>query len=173
MQTKMDNNAVEEFKAKFKQIYAGPNYVVEEMLENVQSDPQPLGNTSEMLIQKFMMEIIRKLVKFLQSNKIRHNFFKLTLMKADPIWTPVRKMVIVKRIEEFRQKKVVQKGKKYDISDLKSSMLGKEVIKRVGFGNRNILSKVEYALVTEQIKKLKYESPIVIKPTTTEIFFRK
>jgi len=82
-------------------------------------------------------------------------------------------MVIVKRIEEFRQKKVVQNGRKFDISDLKSSLLGKEVAKRVGFGNRNILSKAEYALVTEQIKKLKYESPVVIKPTTTEIFFSK
>ena len=115
--------------------------------------------------------MLKEITITLKSGEINHADFFLDNMRENVLWQPLIKLILAKRIEELKQCKVLKKGRKYNISGLKETYLGKYIVDKLGFTRRTIISDQEYEKLISIIKKLKYEIPVIIQPTETEKFF--
>lgn len=144
-----------------------------EKINNLMLDTQNLMEISineKIYEQKFFVQFLKVITKAIKNGDILHSNFELN--NIDEKWVLLKKQLLILRIEELKTCKVVQKGRKYDISELKLSYLGKEIAKNLSFARKYILTKPEYDKIVFQIRRLKYEVPVIIKPTTTEKFFK-
>ena len=122
-------------------------------------------------IRKFKIEFLKELMVMLKKKEINHRDFNLEFM-LDEIWQPLKRVILGIRIEELKTSKVLKDGKKYDISGLRATYLGDWILVKLGFGKRKFkLTEEEYNKVLSQIRKLKFDVPITVEPTTTEKFF--
>lgn len=161
---------IESFKEDFQQIFLGNKDKVDQVLQNAKG---LVGNylNIEDFKRKFSLYLLKEITITLKSGEINHKDFFLDNMRENVLWQPLIKLILAKRIEELKQCKVLKKGRKYNISGLKETYLGKFIVDKLGFTRRTIISDQEYEKLINIIKKLKYEIPVIIQPTETEKFF--
>ncbi len=161
---------IESFKEELQQIFLGNKDKVNQVLQNAKG---LVGNylNLEDFKRKFSLYLLKELTLMLKNGEINHADFFLDNMRENVLWQPLIKLIFAKRIEELKQCKVLKKGKKYNISGLKETYLGKFIADKLGFTRRTIISDQEYEKLISIIKKLKYEIPVIIQPTETEKFF--
>ncbi len=161
---------IESFKEELQQIFLGNKDKVNQVLQNAKG---LVGNylNLEDFKRKFSLYLLKELTLMLKNGEINHADFFLDNMRENVLWQPLIKLIFAKRIEELKQCKVLKKGKKYNISGLKETYLGKFIADKLGFTRRTIVSDQEYEKLISIIKKLKYEIPVIIQPTETEKFF--
>jgi hypothetical protein len=156
-------------KQNFKEIYDGEwNYL--EIKFNQVGNQIQIYDTEDEFNRLFAMNLIKELITMFKNSQLDHRAFNVDGMKKSPYWMPLIKIVMALRIDELKQCKIVQIGKKYDISDLRKSYIG-DVIAENLFQRKHILTGADYAILLQQIKKLNVAPPLTIRPTTTEIFF--
>ena len=156
---------------EFEQIYLGKMDDVKSIFLSAKNDIQDFVSSDDFK-RRFSMNFLKELTIMLKNDEINHREFLLYAMKSNEFWQPIAKLILVKRIDELKQCKILKKGRKYNISGLKETFLGKFIIDRLGFTRRSVVNDTEYDKITNAIKKLKYEVPIVIQPTETEKFFK-
>ena len=161
---------IESFKEEFQQMFLGNKDKVNQVLQNAKG---LVGNylNLEDFKRKFSLYLLKEITIMLKNEEINHTDFFLDNMRENVLWQPLIKLILAKRIEELKQCKVLKKGRKYNISGLKETYLGKFIVDKLGFTRRTIISDQEYEKLIGTIKKLKYEIPVIIQPTETEKFF--
>ena len=161
---------IESFKEEFQQMFLGNKDKVNQVLQNAKG---LVGNylNLEDFKRKFSLYLLKEITMMLKNGEINHSDFFLDNMRENVLWQPLIKLIFAKRIEELKQCKVLKKGRKYNISGLKETYLGKFIADKLGFTRRTIISDQEYEKLIGTIKKLKYEIPVIIQPTETEKFF--
>ena len=162
---------IEAFKKNFKEIFSGKIDNLAHAFQNAKDNIQDYETIDEFK-RKFIINFLKELTFMLKNLELKHQDFMLNSMRDKKIWQPVAKLILLQRISELKNCKVLKKGKKYNISDLKSTLLGKMILDRLDFTRRSILNEDEYIKVTNAIKRLKYEIPVVVQPTATEKYFR-
>ena len=164
------NPIMESFKEEFQQIFLGNKDKIDQVLQNAKG---LVGNylNLEDFKRKFSLYLLKEITIMLKNGEINHSDFFLDNMRENVLWQPLIKLIFAKRIEELKQCKVLKKGRKYNISGLKETYLGKFIADKLGFTRRTIISDQEYEKLIGTIKKLKYEIPVIIQPTETEKFF--
>jgi hypothetical protein len=168
----MSNNKsiITTFIEDFQQIYTGSLDNITSVMDSIK-DMIGESYSDEDYKRKLSLYFLKEITIMLKNEEIRHQDFFLDNMRENALWQPLTKLILVKRIEELKTSKVLQKGRKFDISGLKQTYLGKIIADKLGFERRKILSNVEYEKLIAMIKKLKYEIPVIIQPTETENFF--
>jgi hypothetical protein len=161
---------IESFKEELQQIFLGNKDKVNQVLQNAKGLVGKYFNLEDFK-RKFSLYLLKELTLMLKNGEINHADFFLDNMRENVLWQPLIKLIFAKRIEELKQCKVLKKGKKYNISGLKETYLGKFIADKLGFTRRTIVSDQEYEKLISIIKKLKYEIPVIIQPTETEKFF--
>ena len=161
---------IESFKEELQQIFLGNKDKVNQVLQNAKGLVGKYLNLEDFK-RKFSLYLLKELTIMLKNGEINHSDFFLDNMRDNVLWQPLIKLIFAKRIEELKQCKVLKKGKKYNISGLKETYLGKFIADKLGFTRRTIVSDQEYEKLIGVIKKLKYEIPVIIQPTETEKFF--
>ncbi len=161
---------IESFKEELQQIFLGNKDKVNQVLQNAKGLVGKYLNLEDFK-RKFSLYLLKELTLMLKNGEINHADFFLDNMRENVLWQPLIKLIFAKRIEELKQCKVLKKGKKYNISGLKETYLGKFIADKLGFTRRTIVSDQEYEKLISIIKKLKYEIPVIIQPTETEKFF--
>jgi len=161
---------IESFKEELQQIFLGNKDKVNQVLQNAKGLVGKYLNLEDFK-RKFSLYLLKELTIMLKNGEINHSDFFLDNMRENVLWQPLIKLIFAKRIEELKQCKVLKKGKKYNISGLKETYLGKFIADKLGFTRRTIVSDQEYEKLIGVIKKLKYEIPVIIQPTETEKFF--
>jgi hypothetical protein len=161
---------IESFKEELQQIFLGNKDKVNQVLQNAKGLVGKYLNLEDFK-RKFSLYLLKELTIMLKNGEINHADFFLDNMRENVLWQPLIKLIFAKRIEELKQCKVLKKGKKYNISGLKETYLGKFIADKLGFTRRTIVSDQEYEKLISIIKKLKYEIPVIIQPTETEKFF--
>ena len=161
---------IESFKEELQQIFLGNKDKVNQELQNAKGLVGKYLNLEDFK-RKFSLYLLKELTIMLKNGEINHSDFFLDNMRENVLWQPLIKLIFAKRIEELKQCKVLKKGKKYNISGLKETYLGKFIADKLGFTRRTIVSDQEYEKLISVIKKLKYEIPVIIQPTETEKFF--
>jgi hypothetical protein len=156
-------------KQDFKEIYKGEWNYLESIFNQVGNIIQDY-ETAEDFNRRFAMNLIKELIIMFKNSQLNHRDFNVDAMKGSPNWMPLIKIIMVIRIDELKQCKIVQIGKKYDISDLRKSYIGNVIAENL-FQRRYILTGADYAVLIQQIQKLNVAPPITIRPTTTEVFF--
>lgn len=148
----------------------GSEYVLKESinsamlsLNNIVSEDDGLRRVSTFLLREISNRI--------RLDNLDHRAFNLDTMKTLPSWGPLVKIVLAKRLEELKTCKIVQIGKKFDITDIKKSFFGNLIAEKLGYSRRAILTNIEYQGIITQIKKINCEPPVIIKPTATEKYF--
>jgi len=164
------DQVVKFFLDEFNQIYLGNIDDIKSIILNAKNDVQEYISTDDFK-RKFSMNFLKEITIMLKNEEINHTNFLLDAMKSNEFWQPLAKLILVKRIDELKKCKVLKKGRKYNISGLKETFLGKFIIDRLNFTRRSVVNDAEYDKITNAIKKLKYEVPVVIQPTETEKFF--
>jgi len=161
---------VKSFIDEFEQIYLGKMDDMKSVFLSAKNDVQKYVSSDDFK-RRFSMNFLKELTVMLKNEEINHHDFLLDTMKSNEFWQPIAKLILVKRIDELKHCKILKKGRKYNISGLKETFLGKFITDRLGFTRRSIVNDTDYNKITNAIKKLKYEVPIVIQPTETEKFF--
>jgi len=161
---------IESFKVEFQQIFLGNKDKVDQVLQNAKGLVENYLNLEDFK-RKFSLYLLKEITIMLKNGEINHSDFFLDNMRENVLWQPLIKLIFAKRIEELKQCKVLKKGRKYNISGLKETYLGKFIADKLGFNRRTIISDQEYEKLINIIKKLKYEIPVIIQPTETEKFF--
>jgi len=161
---------IESFKEDFQQIFLGNKDKVDQVLQNAMGLVGKYLNLEDFK-RKFALYLLKEITIMLKNEEINHTDFFLDNMRENVLWQPLIKLILAKRIEELKQCKVLKKGRKYNISGLKETYLGKYIVDKLGFTRRTIISDQEYEKLINIIKKLKYEIPVIIQPTETEKFF--
>ena len=162
-----------EFKTELVEFYSGDDAILTGILDRVARTITETSSEDEFK-RKYTLNLIRELSMMVKNNDLDHLSFNVDEMKKYDLWKPLHKIIILKRLEEFKACKVVQYGKKYDVSDLKGCYLGNLILSSIGFGPRRTrLTKEEYEQLVKQINRMKYEIPITIKPTITERYFEE
>jgi len=161
---------IESFKEELQQIFLGNKDKVNQVLQNAKGLVGKYLNLEDFK-RKFSLYLLKELTIMLKNGEINHADFFLDNMRENVLWQPLIKLIFAKRIEELKQCKVLKKGKKFNISGLKETYLGKFIADKLGFTRRTIVSDQEYEKLISIIKKLKYEIPVIIQPTETEKFF--
>ena len=161
---------IESFKEEFQQIFLGNKDKVDQVLENAKGLVGKYLNLEDFK-RKFALYLLKEITIMLKNEEINHTDFFLDNMRENVLWQPLVKLILAKRIEELKQCKVLKKGRKYNISGLKETYLGKFIVDKLGFTRRTIISDQEYEKLVNIIKKLNYEIPVIIQPTETEKFF--
>ena len=164
------NEIIKSFKSDFQEIYLGSVNNIKPIYLSAQNAVQNYLSEDDFK-RKFSMNFLKEITLMLKNEELRHRDFFLEVMRENEFWQPLIKLILVKRIEELKKCKVIKKGRKYDISDLKATYLGKFIIDKFEFTRRSMLNDQEYNKLINTIKKLKYEVPVVILPTETEKFF--
>jgi len=163
---------LKEFNDEVKDMYLGN---MDDLNEVILSAKQTITDYAsvEDYKRKLNMRFLKEASIMLKNNELDHRYFDLDNLKSSELWRPLAKVVLLKRIEELKNCKVQRKGKKYDVSGLKLTYLGGYIMDRLEFSNRKVLDEDEYGKIESAIKKLKFELPVVTKPTETELFFSK
>ncbi|MBY9004321.1 MAG: hypothetical protein KGD73_10145 [Candidatus Lokiarchaeota archaeon] len=164
------NPIIEPFKEEFQQIFLGNKSVIDQVLHNAKEVVGKCLNLDDFK-RKFAINLLKEITLMLKAEEINHKDFFLDNMRENVLWQPIVKVILAKRIEELKKCKVLKKGKKYNISGLKETYLGKMIVDKLGFTRRSIISDLEYDKLISIIKKLKYEIPVIVQPTETEKFF--
>ncbi|TXT66887.1 MAG: hypothetical protein BAJALOKI1v1_250014 [Promethearchaeota archaeon] len=123
--------------------------------------------------RQFFINFLKKIGNLVRHDELPHRNFDLERLKKKDLWKPLAKIILLKRIEELKNAQVEKKGKKYYVEDLKNTYFGEYIMEKLQFARRSVLEESEYNKIVAAIKKLNYEVPIVIQPTTTEKFFEK
>ena len=166
-----DNNPIiESFKEELQQIFLGPKDKMNQILQNTKSLVGTCANINDFK-RKYAINLLKEITLMIKNEEIHHEDFFLDTMREKTLWQPIVKLILAKRIEELKQCKVLKKGRKYNISGLKETYLGKMIADKLDFSRRTIVSDQEYDKLINIIKKLRYEVPVIIQPTETEKFF--
>jgi len=171
LENKEFNEAIKEFKDDVQGIYLGSEDNIKELFFTAQKQAETAISLDDFK-RKLSLYFIKELSIMVKNDEFDHRDFFLDGLKNSEFWKPLAKLVLFKRIEELRNCKVLKKGKKYDVSGLKETFFGKYIMERLKFERRSILMDDEYTKITNAIKKLNYEVPVVIEPTETEKFFK-
>ena len=163
---------VKSLKKGFQEIYLGKINDIEHIFLSARNAVQDYISLNDFK-RKYSMNFLKEITIMLKNEELNHQDFFLEVTREDKFWQPLTKLIIAKRIEELKRCKVLKKGKTYNVSELKSTYLGKFILDKLGFPRRISLNNQEYEKLINTIKKLKYEVPVVIQPTETEKFFRK
>jgi len=163
---------IETFKKNFKEIYIGKVDNLANVFQNAKIDVLDYESIAEFK-RKFTINFLKEITFMLKNTELKHQDFILNSMKDKKIWQPIAKLILLQRILELKSCKVLKKGKKYDITDLRNTLLGKMILDRLDFTRRSILNEDEYVKIISAIKKLKYDNPVEVQPTETEKFFEK
>jgi len=163
---------MESIREEITTFHTGSMEIIDNFLKEAEFQVEDVKNEA-IYSQKLFMHFLKLLLPALKRGDLSHADFQLENIQNPKLWLSVKKQILLLRIEELKSCKIVLKSRKYNISDLKSSYLGKFVAKKLGFGNRTILTKLEYEKLVFQIRRLNYELPVTIEPTTTEKFFQK
>ncbi len=119
-------------------------------------------------------EFFRYIGKQLADDSSLNKYFDLNKIPATGIWSIYRKIIVSARVNELKQVKIVQRRKKYDLSELRSTFYGKKILEELPeLGKRWIFNKEEYNKIKLICNKLKIELPEIIMLTTTEVFFNE
>jgi len=162
--------ALKEFKDDIQGIYLGDEHNITDLLLQAKEQAQNYVSLDDFK-RKMSMHFLKETSIMLKNNELDHRDFFLDGLKNSEFWKPLAKLVLFKRIEELRNCKVLKKGKKYDVSGLKDTFFGKYIMERLKYERRSVLTDEEYSKITNAIKKLNYDVPVVIEPTETEKFF--
>ncbi|MHA1106275.1 MAG: hypothetical protein ACTSPN_11260 [Promethearchaeota archaeon] len=165
-----ENPIIESFKEEFQQVFLGNKEKIDQVLQNAKSLVGKCINLDDFK-RKFSLHLLKEITIMLKHEEINHADFFLDNMRENALWQPLIKLILAKRIEELKQCKVLKKGRKYNISGLKETYLGKMISDKLGFTRRTIITDQEYDKLIGIIKKLKYEIPVIVQPTETEKFF--
>jgi hypothetical protein len=165
------NEAIKEFKDNVQGIYLGNEENFKDLFIAAQKQAE-IAISLDDFKRRLSLYIIKELSIMVKKNELDHRDFFLDGLKNSEFWKPLAKLVLFKRIEELKNCKVLKKGKKYDVSGLKETFFGKYIMERLKFERRTVLMDEEYTKITNAIKKLNYEVPVVIQPTETEKFFK-
>ncbi len=164
-------NAVKKFREDVQGLYLAKLEYLDQIFTFAQE--QAKNHVSmEDFERKMSFNFLKEIILRVKNDELSHKDFFLEGLKSSDFWKPLAKLVLFKRIEELRKCKVLKKGKKYDVSGLKETFIGKYIMDRLKFERRSMLDEIEYLKITSAIKKLKYEVPLLIEPTTTEKFFK-
>ncbi len=172
----IENKEIEVSINKFKEDFQGVYLGEDEKIENLFGNARELAKNSasvEEFKRKMSISFLKEISLMLKDDELDNNDFFLDALKSSEFWRPLAKLVLLKRIDELKNCKVLKKGKKYDVSGLKDSFFGKFIMNKLNFSRRSVLTEGEYSKITNAIKKLRYEVPIVVQPTETEKFFEK
>jgi len=171
LENKEFSEAINEFKDDVQGIYLGNEDNIKELFITAQKQAETAISLSDFK-RKLSLYIIKELSIRVKNDELDHRDFFLDGLKNSELWKPLAKLVLFKRIEELRNCKVLKKGKKYDVSGLKETFFGNYIMERLKLERRSILMDEEYTKITNAIKRLNYEVPVVIQPTETERFFK-
>jgi hypothetical protein len=118
-------------------------------------------------------EVHTKLVMDLKADPTLNHKFDTDKLK-DTQWGILVKYVVNARADELKSVKIVRRGKKYDISELKKSYWGKLILKDIiTQKRRKTLNQKEYDEIKLACRRINLVLPEVIMPTTTEKFFEE
>ena len=171
LENKEFSEAINEFKDDVQGIYLGNEDNIKELFITAQKQAETAISLSDFK-RKLSLYFIKEISIRVKNDELDHRDFFLDGLKNSELWKPLAKLVLFKRIEELRNCKVLKKGKKYDVSGLKETFFGNYIMERLKLERRSILMDEEYTKITNAIKRLNYEVPVVIQPTETERFFK-
>lgn len=88
----------------------------------------------------------------------------------------LQQLLTAARIKELSRARIVKKGGRkklaYDVTDLRATFYGKQLLKTAGLGDRQrVLDKDELEKLNETCAKVKLVLPETVEPTATERFF--
>ncbi len=165
-----ENPIIGSFKEEFQQIFLGDKVIIDKLVQNANESVGKCLNLEDFK-RRFFLNLLKEITIMLKSEEISHKDFFLDNMRENLLWQPLVKIILAKRIEELKQCKVLKKGRKYNISGLKDTYLGKIIVDKLGYIRRSTISELEYDKLISIIKKLNYEIPVIVEPTETEKFF--
>jgi hypothetical protein len=145
---------------------------IDALIANLKNELQNNGSV-ESFKRQFFVNFLKGIISLVKQDDLNHRDFDFEAIKANQSYKALAKVILLKRIEELKNAQVEKKGKKYYVEDLKKTYFGKYIMDGLDFSRRSVLQEDEYDKVVAAIKKLNYEVPIVIQPTTTEDFFKK
>lgn len=163
-------SAIKEFKESVQGIYLGNEENLKDIYKLAEEQAKEHVSFDDFK-RKFSISFLKEVIMALKNDEINHRDFFLDGLKNNEFWKPLAKLVLFKRIGELKKCKVLKKGKKYDVSGLKETFIGKYIMDRLKFERRSVLKEDEYLKITNAIKQLNYEVPVTIEPTVTEKFF--
>jgi len=164
------NPIIDPIKKEFQQVFLGNKDIINQVFQNANDIVGKCLNLEDFK-RKFSLSLLKEITIMLKNEEISHKDFFLDKMRENILWQPLLKIILAKRIEELKKCKVLQKGRKYNISGLKETYLGKIIVDKLGFTRRSTISDLEYDKLINIIKKLNYEIPVIVQPTETEKFF--
>lgn len=172
MMTENKETIKNKFEEDIQGIYLGKDDKIKDLFINANEHAKNSASLKDFK-RKLSIYFLKEITLMLKNNELDLNDFFLDALKTSEFWKPLAKLVLLKRIDELKNCKVLKKGKKYDVSDLKDTFFGQFIMNKLKISRRTILAEEEYFKITSAIKKLKYEIPIVVQPTETEKFFSK
>jgi hypothetical protein len=131
----------------------------------------PQGPTDALLdglIQKAAVVLVKK--KLDENPALNQQF-------AAQVKNPLlQQLLTAARIKELSRARIVKKGGRkklaYDVTDLRATFYGKQLLKTAGLGDRQrVLDKDELEKLNETCAKVKLVLPETVEPTATERFF--
>ncbi|MHA1724577.1 MAG: hypothetical protein ACTSXH_07015 [Promethearchaeota archaeon] len=153
---------VKDFEIQVGEIYLGNK----EKIKGVINRAKDLASgyiSLEDFKRKLHMNFLKESLLLIKNEQLNHGDFLLEELKKKEFWNPLAKLILFKRIEELCKCKVLRKGKKYDDSGLRRTFIGKYIMNRLNFERRSVLTEDEYLKITNVIKKLNYDLPVVIQ----------
>jgi len=161
-----------ELKEEVEKFYFGDQAKINDLYSNALERSKNFTSIED-LKRRLNINFLKEIALMLKNDELKHGDFLLDKLKDSEFWKPLAKMVLLKRIEELKKCKILKKGKKYDVSGLKETHFGKFITDKLNFGRRSVVSEEDYNKITDAMKKLKFDLPIVVNPTETEKFFSK
>lgn len=170
-ETKNVNEVRSEIKANLKGIFKGNLTPLYKVVDKIGGEIEDFTSMEDYK-RRLVMAIIKEISLMVKNGELNHHSFDTDFI-TDDLWTPLKKMVYLKRIEEFKGCKITRKGKSFNISDLKTSYFGRFILFNLGFASRSVINPDEYKMLKKQVTKMNLELPVEINPTDTEKFFEK
>ena len=161
-----------DLRAEVEMFYFGDQTKIKELYSSALELSKNYTSIED-LKRRVSINFLKEIALMLKNDELNHGDFFLDKLKDSEFWKPLAKMVLLKRIEELKKCKILKKGKKLDVSGLKETHFGKFVMDKLNFGRRSVVSEEEYKKITDALKKLKFDLPVVVNPTETEKFFSK
>ena len=134
-----------------------------------------LGEVDESLEPQLVAARVQKSVLALSKQKFTEDPGWAKQFKAETEWKWMNQLLAAVRLKELTLVKIVRKGRKtgmvFDLSELRESYYGKQILKGLNLGTRRVVDKDEFETVKRACAQIKLTLPESIEPTRTERFF--
>jgi len=128
-------------------------------------------NDEKKAASEFFAGLLRTLGVHLKREPKSHRIYDADRLKQLSNWSPILRLVVMTRIKELSETKVLYRKGKYDLSGVKQTLYGKLVMETLGFGSRYVLEKPEYFKFSMKTKEMGFELPQETQPTEAEKYF--